>query len=100
MPEAHKVMAECLCFWSGSYNEYVSGAHAALEAPINQYAIDQPAQAERDRHQPHCDQYDTSGYVRCMNQVESAGQQETGGEASLHAQPLLMQKAGQTRWHV
>ena len=35
-----------------------------------------------------------------MNQIESAGQQKTGGEAGLQAQPLLMQKAGQTRWHV
>ena len=98
MPEAHEMMAECLRFRSGAYNEYVSGAHTAFEAPIDQHAINQPAQAERDRHQPHCDQHDASGYVRRMNQIESAGQQKTRGEAGLHVQPLLMQKACQTRW--
>ena len=49
MADALEVMAQGVRLRPGADNEHIAGAHAAVEAVIEQKAIDQPAQAEKQR---------------------------------------------------
>src|ERR1035441_2214381 len=72
-------------------------AQATVKTPVDQEAVNQPAQAERDGDQAHRDQHDAARNVLGINQVERTGEQQAGDEAGLHAQLLLMEQAGEAR---
>ena len=78
----------------GADDEHVARIQAAIEAPVEQEAIDEAPQAQRDGYQDHRADHDSAGNIVGVNQVERAGEQQAGGETGLRAQPLLMQKVG------
>jgi hypothetical protein len=51
MPDALQVMAQGVRLGSGTDDEHIAGAHAAVEAAIDQHAVTNAAQAERDGDQ-------------------------------------------------
>ena len=97
MPDALQMMAQRMRLRAGADDQHVARAHAAVEAAVQQDAVNQPAQAQRNGHQTHRDQHDAARNIVGVNQIKGAGEQQAGGEAGLHAQPLLMQKIGEPR---
>ena len=78
-------------------NEYVPRTHAAVEAPVDEHPVNQPAQAERSRNQADGDQHNAAGNILGMDEIERSSEEQTSGKTGLHAHPLLMKIAGQAR---
>ena len=66
-------------------DEHVARAHTVRELAVEQNAIDQAAQTEGDGDQTDRNQNDTARNVLGVHQIERAGKQQPGCQASLHA---------------
>ena len=94
--DALKVMTQGVRFRPGADNEHIAGILAALESAIEQDAIDQAAQAQGNRDQNQRQENDAPRNVFGANKIEGSSEQEAGGEADLHGEPLFMQEGVQT----
>ena len=79
------MVAKGLRLRSGADNEYVARIQAAVEAPIEKHAIDEPPQTQRDGDQQHRADHDTARNIVGVHQVKRAGEQQARGEAGLRA---------------
>ncbi len=97
MTNALDMMPQRVCFRSGTDDQHVARAHAALKAPVQQHSVDQAAKAERKQDQSEGRGNDAAGNVRRVHQIECPGQQQAGCEASLNGEALFMEEAAQPR---
>ena len=92
---ALQVMAQRVGLGAGAHDENIARADAAVELAIEKNAIGKAAKAQGHGHQSDGDEHNAPRNVVGVHQVERAGEQKAGGEAGLHAQPLLMEIAGE-----
>ncbi len=84
VPDALHVLTQSMRLRPGADYEHVARAQAAVEAPMEHNAIHQPPETHRNSHHTQRAQDDPAGNVGA-NQIECAGEQQSGGEAGLCA---------------
>ena len=89
------MVAQGVRFRSGADDEHVARIQTAVEAPIEEHAIDEPPQAQGDGDQAHRADHDAARNVVGMHQVKRAGEQQARSETGLRAEALLVQKIGE-----
>ena len=78
-------MTESVRLRPGADDEHVARTQAAIEAPVEQNAIHQAPETQRDGHQTHRAQHDAAGNIVGVNQIKRAGEQQAGGDTGLRA---------------
>ncbi len=91
-----EVMTKSVSFGSGADNEDIAGILAALESTVEQGAVDEAPQAQGNRDQNQRQDNDAPRDVFCAKQIQGSSEQEAGGEADLHGEPLFIQEGVQT----
>ena len=88
-------MAKRVSLSPGPDNNHVAGIHPPRKLPVHQRPEQNPPRAQGNHDEENAENYDASRHFLCLDQVQSSGQQQPAHQACLHAQPLLMQMAGQ-----
>ncbi len=77
MFDAVEMVAKSLCLHAGADYEHVARIQTAVETPIEEYAIDQPAQTQGNGDQKNGGDHDDAGNIVGVRDVERPRQQQT-----------------------